>query len=97
MIGLKEERKRAAGEEEISLIDMWGENSSSGSEPEKELGWNGSREKSGLAKGWMLTKRGRSPGDFSPMASQGRSGSGEMGFERGASGCPRMGSGLAKT
>lgn len=51
MIGLKEERNRAAGEEERSLMERGGVSSSTASDSEKDRGWKGSGEKSGLAKG----------------------------------------------
>ena len=45
MFGLKEERKRAAGEEEMSLMERGGVKSSYAPESEKALGWKGSGEK----------------------------------------------------
>lgn len=96
-MGLKEERKSAAGEEEISFMERGGGKPSNASESGKGLGWNGSIEKNGMPKGWTLTKRPRPPRDFSPGSSQGGSGSGEMGFERETSERQRMGSELAKT
>jgi hypothetical protein len=97
MFGLKEERKRAAGEEEMSLMERGGVKSSNGSKSGKDLGWNGSAWKSGWPKGWTLTKIPRPPMGFSSMSSQGGSGSGEMESERDASARPRIGSELAKT
>lgn len=38
--GLNEERKRAAGEEEMSLMERGEEKSSNASESENDLGWN---------------------------------------------------------
>ena len=61
------------------------EKSSSAPGSEKDL-WKGSVGKSGLPKGWTLTKRPIPPKDFSPISSQGGSGSGEAGFGREASG-----------
>jgi len=92
--GLKEERKRAAGEEEMSLMERGEEKSSNACESEKDLGWNESWKKSGLGKGWGFTKR---PMPVRDLSLQGGSGSGEMGLERDASGRPRAGSELTKT
>lgn len=83
-MGLKEERKRAAGEEEISFMERGAGKSSNGWESEKDPGWNGSEKKSGLAKGWGSRKR--PPKDFSTMSLQEGSGSEENGFERDSSG-----------
>ena len=85
-MGLKEERKRAAGEEEISLMERGEDKSSNASGSEKDLGWKGSEKKSGLAKGWELTKTLRPPRVFSGMSLQEGSGSEEKGFDRDASG-----------
>ena len=93
MFGLKEERKRAAGEEEISLVEKGGDNSPRASESEKDLGWKGSAEKSGLPRWWTLKKGSKPPRSFSPMSSQGGRGSGECD----ASGRARIGSELART
>lgn len=93
MFGLKEERKSAAGEEEISPMERGEDSSPRASESEKDLGWKGSAEKSGLPKGGTLTKRSKSPRGFWPMSSRAGSGSGECD----ASGRPRSGSELART
>ena len=67
-MGLKEERKRAAGEEEISLMERGEVKSSNASESDKDLGWNGSEKKSELPKGCGLTKRPKPSRDFSTIS-----------------------------